>query len=421
MPEMLLKKGGYSYKVFVGLLILLFTGKVELIAQSVPKIRIDPQRAFGGYISNYFNEIEYVPLETTKECLFGDVSQLVITDSSIVVFDYDTKSVLFFSANGKFKTKLKVKETPQLFIADNKIGVRTYNRVTNSTKINYYSQTGTDYYQEETVKGSVNEGPVVILDRECIIRPGSCYFPIGAKLKDSTYHLLQVYKNNELWRSFLPYNQSKDIGFCAFMGSIGDLRNCIVQNKAVYVCTGGDYSIYKITKDTISKMYQFVFPASRTYPGTYINIRSQTSADSIRKMNLISADIIRGVSNIFFGERTLHFRLDPAVYINSTGSDYNSQYNFIYDTLTGKLVCLERITPDNTNFYLPFMEPIKIAMNGFYFRKGYFYSVVSSFQMFASEEKNKSRTPQYPPALQEYFKTQNRKSNPVIVKMKLKE
>ncbi|MFT3902994.1 MAG: 6-bladed beta-propeller [Niabella sp.] len=66
-----------------------------LHAQEVPKIRIDPAAASEGPVSNYFDSVEYIPLETSPKSLFGDVDKLIVTDSSVVVFNFDTYSVLF--------------------------------------------------------------------------------------------------------------------------------------------------------------------------------------------------------------------------------------------------------------------------------------------------------------------------------------
>ena len=63
----------------------------------VLKIRVNPQQAFGGPASEYFDTIEYIPLETTKESLFGYPGQLILTESTIVVADPDTRCILFFN------------------------------------------------------------------------------------------------------------------------------------------------------------------------------------------------------------------------------------------------------------------------------------------------------------------------------------
>src|SRR3569833_2319900 len=76
-------------------------------AQQVEKLRIDPSQAYGGKVSEYFEQVNYIPLETTKESLFGDINQLAITDSSFVITDMDTRAVLFFTRKGRYITKTR--------------------------------------------------------------------------------------------------------------------------------------------------------------------------------------------------------------------------------------------------------------------------------------------------------------------------
>jgi hypothetical protein len=391
----------------------------NLVSHQVRKIRIDPAQAYGGTISEYFDDIEYIPLESTEESMFGDVSQLMATDSSFVIKDRDTRYVLFFTLSGKFITKIKTTNDPTLLTKNNRIGISVYNPVNQITRIDYYTLKGISYNQREEFKNKQGEKPAIYLNNQFSIRTNTCYFPLGGKIHD---HLIDVYKNNTLFKSYLPYNQMHNVGFCAFGGDVGDdPRTCVVQDSTLYLCTTGNYIIYKITTDAVTPCYQLVFPAYRTQPSDYINATNAAYVDSIRKKMILAPDIIWGISNVFFGKHTLHFRIDPATYIFNASSDYNSQYNFIYDTLSGRLVSLERISPDKFNYYLPFLEPMKILMMGLYYEAPYFYSPISSFLMFSSKEKNKDKNPQYPSVLQEYFRTQNHKSNPVIVKMKLKE
>ena len=42
----------------------------NISAQEVEKLRIDPSQAYGGKVSEYFEQLNYIPLETTKESLY---------------------------------------------------------------------------------------------------------------------------------------------------------------------------------------------------------------------------------------------------------------------------------------------------------------------------------------------------------------
>ena len=94
-------------KKIIGCLLVLTTFGITLKAQEVPKLRIDPAQAYGGVVGDYFDEVNYIPLQTTKESLFGAISNMIVTDSSYVISDNDTRAVLFFKKDsGYFILKL---------------------------------------------------------------------------------------------------------------------------------------------------------------------------------------------------------------------------------------------------------------------------------------------------------------------------
>src|SRR5689334_22569280 len=70
-------------------------------------LRIDPSNAVGGNASDFFTEVNYIPLETTGESLFGSISKLEITDDYFIIFDYNTHAILIFNKDGKFHAKIK--------------------------------------------------------------------------------------------------------------------------------------------------------------------------------------------------------------------------------------------------------------------------------------------------------------------------
>ena len=69
-------------------------------------LRIDPASSRGAAASQLFDEVQFIPLETTKESMFGSISQLHLTDDSFVIWDYDTKSILIFTKEGKYRAKI---------------------------------------------------------------------------------------------------------------------------------------------------------------------------------------------------------------------------------------------------------------------------------------------------------------------------
>ena len=394
-------------------------------AQEVQKIRIDPAQAFGGTVSEYFDSIEYILLETTKESLFGDINQMVITDRNIVIYDIDTRTVLFFTIHGKYIRKVSVKNAEYLFLSYNKDGNINISMALKNDKgsnlvEHIYSTKGLKI--EQTNSFSSKDG-LVEIDNDHFLGFSSCRFSKSQNPKDSTYYLLNIYKGDNIYKSFLPYNQKRQAGFCRIGGVMNmNPRSLRIFDKSVYISTPYEHLVYKVTKDTAIKMFQFIFPAKRSISSDILNSDNLQLIDSVeQQVSRNDIGIINNVINIGYHENKLLFKIVPQKYIQTLGSTSTRQYNFMYDPVSTKLVSMERLTPDTQNFFLPIIgNGTMVTFDGLYFYKGVFYTPISSLSMFEAYEQNKFRNPQYPISLQEYFKTQNSKSNPVIVKMKLK-
>lgn len=391
-------------------------------SQAIEKLRIDPAMAFGGTVSEYFEQINYVPLETTKESLFGDISQLVITDSSFVIHDYDTRAVLFFSLSGKYISKVKFKEGIYPLISYDKqakrVIISNYDGSEKKAVTKYYSFIGKELQGELSLKSSIRTN-LVSLNNGFYVGSGSCYFGRGMKPADSTSYLLKIYKEDSLYKSFLPYNQTINTAACAFAGWLQKV-SMTPEEGVAYVSPPFDGGIYRVTKDTAVKIYQVVFPLSRTVPKNIAESKNLKLIDSLRNANWPDENMIMSIGNIFFQGNLLFFKINAAKYMWSSGSELAKQYNFIYDLKTGKLVSIERMKPDELNGFLPFTG-MRIAWNGLDYIEGSFYTSVSSLQLFNGKEATVDKKPNYSPVMEKFFATENRKSNPVIVQLKLKK
>jgi hypothetical protein len=403
------------------LLLLFVLQSTHLNAQAVEKLRIDPAMAFGGAVSEYFDQVNYVPLETNKESLFGDISQLVITDSSYVIHDYDTKAVLFFSLAGKYITKIKFKEGIYPLISYDKekkrVVISNYDGSIEKSVTKYYSLVGKELVGELSVK-SILRTNLISLNNGFYVGSGSCYFDRGMKPVDSTSHLLKIYKGDSLYKSFLPYNQTINTAPCAFSGWLPRI-SLSPEAGVVYVSPPFDGGIYRVTKDTVVKAYQVVFPASRSIPKNIAESKDMKVIDSLRNANWPGENVIVSLANIFFQGNLLFFKINAARYMWTQGSEFEKQYNFILDIKTGKLVSMERMKPDEMNGFLPFVG-MRVAWNGLDYINGSFYTSVSSLQLFNAKEATAERKPKYSSVMEKFFVTESRKSNPVIVQLKLK-
>lgn len=422
----------YKLLFLFGILVVAIAGKAQ---ERVPVLHVDPRHAYGGAISEYFDNIEYLPLETKPESLFGDISKLIITDSSYIVCDNDTKSLLFFNSRGRYTTKIRSgKDVIPYVEYDNSkkivsvcfIGKYDYlnDGVNAKRKLRFYrfSNTGRPI---DTISVGVTEGgdfKGINLGSDFVVKTKSCSFKKDDGFRDSTIYLMEVYKGDALYKKLIPYNQKAQMGFCYFSGRMSPLQeDYTVINGETYAATPIEHKVYKITKDTAFKVFEIVFPQDAAVPKSILKIQDTKILDSIRLIARPPGTIYR-VTNIFFSGNKLFFKGSCPLYLSTVSTSELRAYNFIYDTIQHKVVALERLTPDAKTSFLPVFDPRDgLMIKGIMHHNDNFYSYVSSLDMFAAFENNRSKNPQYSQELQHYFKTQNRKSNPVIVRMKLKE
>ena len=383
-------------------------------------LRIDPSKAFGGTVSEYFESIEYIPLETTNESMFGDALKLIITDSSYVVFDADKNSLFFFALNGRFINKHKYPQDkwPGIQYISVKKHIQTLYSVNDKQVfIERFTLTGTKI-SEEKLQSSPDR---TFLTGCYSLKFRDCFVDDTQRKGDSIVYIVDIFKDGKPVKAMLPYNKYDNLFQCRLYP--WPINKAGLEGDSVVYASGMlTHYIYRITPDTVKPVYHFIFPANRTFSNSLIQSSNLKIIDSVRKIyRRASPDIIISVNNFVASGNKLFFKINPVNYIWNESTVANAQYNFFYHLESGKLVSYERLMSDDKSYSLPISDGPRTSINGLVTEKGVCYLPISSYRMFSAFEKNKEKNIQYTPVMQAYFKTQSRKSNPVILRMKLKE
>ena len=56
--------------------------------------------------SNIFAKVDYIPLETTPECIIGGIDKMILHENRFFIFDRQTRSIFIFGTDGKFLQKI---------------------------------------------------------------------------------------------------------------------------------------------------------------------------------------------------------------------------------------------------------------------------------------------------------------------------
>ncbi len=397
------------------------TAKVD--SSSMVTLRIDPENARGATVSQIFDEVEFIPLETTNESLFGKITQLKLTKSNYVIYDSDTKSVLIYTKAGKFVAKINAamlkgddeSKEPTNFFGFRITGEEGKEQISISASKNiFFFDLNGKLIQKKLAKDYPPIRNHAFSDPNYSAKPSN----LKVEGKDSTYYEISLFNKDKEIANYLPFSISRYRNDQFLGGSNSNTSGIYdfgVKNKLFYI-RYYDYNIYTITPEKLSLTYRLIFPAVNSLPldFTINEIYKGQKMSFIQK----NSKVFYGVGDTYQFGNLLFFKMRSFAYDRSLKS------SFIYDLKTGELTSIKDLEPDKLSFYLPITDA---GANYDYhnygmhlYNEGYLYTSYSSLAMFTFKEQSIGKNPQYSAVLTDYFKTQNRKSNPVLIRLKPK-
>ncbi|WP_448105460.1 6-bladed beta-propeller [Pedobacter panaciterrae] len=383
-------------------------------------LRIDPNSARGAAVSQFFDEVIFTPLETTKESLFGSINSLKIAGDNYVIYDWETKAVLIFTKAGKYVAKInanKIEKDPkvkdQSFYGFNikKEDGQVLIEISSGKQIYYFDLTAKlvkkvpivkDKQKDYTNYKKFSDG--TIIDQAFLEESG----------KDSIYYNVSILKDGKRVESYFPYRTADHKGDERWHGGrVYDYGN---PDEYLFV-KNFYYNIYKLTAKKLSLAYRILFPASNSLPMDYDTnpIYKGKGYDYYEK----NRDVFYDLANSYLHFNNLYFQ------VRNWNWSRDEKKAFIYNLKTTELTSIADIEPDSTSQFLPITD---LASQYDFTNKGFhivtpecFYTSYSSLTLFTAKEQNEDKNRKYNAALTEYFKTQNKKSNPIIIQLKPKK
>ncbi|WP_285008171.1 6-bladed beta-propeller [Pedobacter faecalis] len=390
----------------------------KIDSSEMKTLRIDPQSARGAAVSQIFDEVEFIPLETTKESLFGSIAEFDLTDSCYVIFDYDTRGVFIFNRDGKFQGRINAsslpkeenEKEPQNFwgFQLRKEGDRSLIQI-QSRKYAIFFDTKGKLVKKVLHKDNKYRGEYTFSNGDQVQQGFR-----DNKTKDSTYYELAVLRDTVPVATYLPFDVKRYENDQFFgHGGVYDYR---VQDELFFL-TYYKTNIYKLTPKKLSLAYRIIFPAANTLPADFLSNpvykgKRQEYFDANR-------DAIYALSGTYKFGNNLYFKT------HSWGGSREKKFAFVYNLDNADLISLGNLEPDSLSHFLPVNDAGSgwdFSNRGFHKYDGtYLYTSYSSLAMFSFKEQSAGKNATYPPKLVSYFKSENKKSNPVLIRLKPKK
>jgi hypothetical protein len=385
----------YGFKLISGQSADLFT-----------EIRISPRVALGERISDQdvFKEIKFLPLETTKESVIGDIDQMETTDSLLIVLCKNAEminnrwqsKIAIFNKHGKFIGKIDQIRT-SLFTLDTlnkQIIVFDNGR---SRSLLFYSYTG------KLLKKQLRQFDFTDF---FVFNNSVAYFrnfekdPSEKLVKEGTdvshNNLIILNTGDQLVNKYFAYDTTAISNADALQFG----RFFSYSKSNVYFAKPFTYNIYNVNFDKLSEAYQFVFPLENSLPVDFDTnkLYHRKRFDYLKK----NPSTIFSINNFYKMQSNLIFKL----------TSLNFAESFIFNVDDNSLISLSAIEPPKDFSELNLFNNI-LACDG-----KSFYSYVDANSI--KNKVGKINDPRWSKELELILKSKEKIINPVIIQNFLK-
>lgn len=376
-------------------------------ATSILNITIDPKDAIlNKETSEILDSILYLPLETTAESMFADITQMEITPQHYIIWDETSNAIFFFSKEGSFSGKI-TNEDKSLDIPFKKIGNFALNREKKQLLLSDRHSSNLYIYSLE--------GKFIKRVRKPDLMSSQFW---SFKDYDLYFHGY-LYLNRELSippvSLILTKRGKKDKIFFPFDTTAVDYKDVYAlpkvffdnQHNLTYFSKPFDYTVYAIDSLAIlTEKFRFNLPGLRTVPDDFLsNEKYNHKRITYVQKNL---NLIYALTDFYINHNTLVFRL--------TGHWYNEL--FIYSLLSKKLISLSEYISDD----MPYMLPIHSTRIHGINQNGDFISSIDAVTMFANKltlGKNSHWETSLPEKLKQFYRGNNLQ-NPMLTILSIK-
>lgn len=401
-------------------LLLCCTSGLAQLTTAPQKIMIDIDNAMGGTASKYFETVNYIPLETTKESLFGSIFKLQVTDKYYIILDHATDAILFFNKDGSYHHKITRFSFDRIFTVVSQPNHKfspILNFMADPNKhliyvMSAFERNALYIYTEEGTRIGKTIRPQTIHDF-FLLSDGTQFSKLerpssGEKLASFTPYDIAYTRDTAAPPHYLfPVNFKSDALLDDGSWNVNCFNGASNDSVCLYI-PDMDYNLYELDKSGIRNQYQLLFPQQYALPPHFATDSIYTNK---RKEYLHNKKLLTSIWHAFKVGNCLF--LD--IRIHNSENRQGGFFSLLYSLTTSRLITLDRISPDDKTYQLPvsgYMRSEILGCDG-----GSLYTSFPSMMMFQMKSDMGDQHPPFSKAMEEYFKTQDRKSNPVLVQL----
>jgi hypothetical protein len=377
---------------------------------NVIEVRFDPGSAVTNEpISTVAESITYLPLETTKESAFGEVSQIEATAKYYIIWDVVSNSILFFDKKGKFVRRIASTDQalPTPF---KKIARFTVNEAKNELMFNDRHSVYLYYYNlEGKFIKTVKKPAFIAVSYLSFNKFDAWYFSYNTdffKSINSGVSNLLIVEDNLKAKVYLPFDTTSVTSYQELMGIEANLFNN--QNGVRYLTNVYDYNVYAIDSlANVSTAFHFTMPAINTVPDDFLTNKKYNGKH--KEYTDARNEVFYAIGDFYSRKNNLLFKL----------IGHGRDLTLLYNIKTQNLVSIPDMMPDKLSFNLPFIRKRTFSVD----KDNTFISVISAAMLFKAKPKppaDKTWITNLPTHMTAFFKA-GVQQNPVLTLIRFKE
>lgn len=377
---------------------LCITLKITFSQTASTRILIDPDNLFGGNVSDIFSGLSYVPLENSKAFLLDDIAAIRVGDNFIYIYDRIKDQILIFDLKGNFKNKIT------------KYPDKIFSKNWNGFSDLYYDE----YRKTLLVVGSLRNADAVLLeydeagnynhkyqslpftffklsDKNNLVEFNS--YNTTNREKSETFHV-RFWRDGIRVKSYLPIDQ--DVLMRGMDNMMDYAYGYDFDNNNMLFSKAGEYNIYSLNEDSITNVYQVLFPFEYSLP---IDLFTNKMNEGKRFESLADRP------NMFYWlSRSPIFKYKSKLFFSPLARSMSERVMYDFDSETG--YSLKRISSELGDL------PICGSRGILEIKNGKAYSFITAYEFLKLAPTDISILP---PNIQQFITRNNDLANPILI------
>jgi len=270
------------------------------------KIYLHPKAPGSEKQSSFVDSIRFIPLEIKDGVSLGAYYNIQATEKYFLLQDYLNKRIILYLKDGRFIKKISYKKLGDfypvyheqsnqvLFFGGNKNYTLTPKDRIKIT-LDWKNHRNKKYYKKYVV--DLNDPSLSIKKDVPNERDIISAYPfykdyyikgeiiISRLYKDSLDHELKIYQNNQLVKSFFPYNHINETRFLYTEESV--VPHKTDTSYINFITRPYCDTIYKMVHDSLFSVYQLVLPLENSLPASFFTspFKNKTERENFNRNN----------------------------------------------------------------------------------------------------------------------------------------